>query len=76
VNSLKILSGGAAHGLVASVTPQFTSQTGWTIDGTFGAVGVMAAKLRNGEAADVMVARRRLRKSNRQCRDGDCCADG
>jgi molybdate transport system substrate-binding protein len=56
VNSLKILSGGAAQGLVASVTDVFTAQTGRGIDGTFGAVGVMAAKLREGVACDVMIS--------------------
>jgi molybdate transport system substrate-binding protein len=55
LNSLKLLSGGAAHGLVAAVTPQFTSKTGWSIDGNFGAVGGMAAKLRDGAAVDVMI---------------------
>jgi molybdate transport system substrate-binding protein len=56
VNSLKILSGGAAQGLVATVTREFTAQTGWGIDGTFGAVGSMAAKLREGAPADVMIS--------------------
>jgi molybdate transport system substrate-binding protein len=56
VSSLKILSGGAAQGLVASVADAFTQQTGWSIDGTFGAVGVMAAKLREGAACDVMIS--------------------
>jgi molybdate transport system substrate-binding protein len=56
VNSLKILSGGAAQGLVASVTQAFTGQTGWGIDGTFGAVGAMATRLRGGVACDVMIS--------------------
>jgi molybdate transport system substrate-binding protein len=56
VNKLKILSGGAAHGLVASVTDAFTRQTGWGIDGTYGAVGVMAARLREGAPCDVMIS--------------------
>ena len=56
MNSLKILSGGAAQGLVASVRQTFTAQTGWGIDGTFGAVGIMAAKLREGAPADVMIS--------------------
>jgi molybdate transport system substrate-binding protein len=56
VNSLKILSGGAAQGLVASITQTFTAQTGWSIEGTFGAVGIMAAKLRDGAPADVMIS--------------------
>jgi molybdate transport system substrate-binding protein len=55
VPSLKLLSGGAAQGLVAAATSQFTATTGWSIDGTFGAVGVMASKLRGGEAADVLI---------------------
>jgi molybdate transport system substrate-binding protein len=56
VNSLKILSGGAAQGLVARITQTFTTQTGWSIEGTFGAVGIMAAKLRDGAPADVMIS--------------------
>jgi molybdate transport system substrate-binding protein len=55
VTSLKLLSGGAAQGLVAAVTPRFTSQTSTGIDGEFGAVGSMAAKLRGGAAVDVMI---------------------
>ena len=53
--SLKLLSGGAAHGLVAAVTPQFAAVTGWSVDGTYGAVGTMAGKLRDGEPVDVMI---------------------
>lgn len=53
--ALKLLSGGAAHGLVAAVTPEFTARTGCSIDGTYGAVGIMAGKLRDGEAVDVMI---------------------
>ena len=53
--ALKLLSGGAAHGLVAAVTPGFTAKTGCSVDGTYGAVGIMAGKLRDGEAVDVMI---------------------
>jgi molybdate transport system substrate-binding protein len=56
VSSLKILSGGAAQGLVASLTPQFTSRTGWGIDGSYGAVGGMAERFRKGAAVDVMIS--------------------
>lgn len=52
---MKLLGGGAAHGLVAALTPQFTARTGWRIDGDFGAVGGMAARLRDGAAVDVMI---------------------
>jgi molybdate transport system substrate-binding protein len=55
MSSLKILSGGAAQGLVASLEAKFKAMTGLDITGEFGAVGVMADKLRAGTAADVVV---------------------
>ncbi len=54
-NALKILSGGAAQGLVASLRPEFKAMTGLDIEGEFGAVGAMADKLRAGTAADILV---------------------
>jgi len=53
--SLNILSGGAAHGLVASLAPKFKAQTGLDIEGEFGAVGAIADKLRSGMPADIVV---------------------
>jgi len=55
MSSLNILSGGAAHGLVASLTPAFKALTGFEIAGEFGAVGIMADKLRNGTSADIVI---------------------
>jgi molybdate transport system substrate-binding protein len=55
MSSLKILSGGAAQGLVASVAPKFKAITGLDIEGEFGAVGAMADKLRAGAQADIVV---------------------
>jgi molybdate transport system substrate-binding protein len=55
MTTLKILSGGAAQGLVASVAPKFKAMTGLDIEGEFGAVGAMADKLRSGTAADIVV---------------------
>lgn len=55
MTSLRILSGGAAHGLVARVAPAFEAESGLTISGAFGAVGEMAAKLRQGEQADILI---------------------
>jgi molybdate transport system substrate-binding protein len=55
MNSLNILSGGAAHGLVASLAPELKARTGLDIAGEFGAVGAVAEKLRNGVAADVVI---------------------
>ncbi len=55
MSSLRILSGGAAQGLVASLAPRFKQQTGLAIEGEFGAVGAMAGKLRGGTHADIVV---------------------
>ena len=52
---LNILSGGAAQGLIASLAPAFRAQTGLDIEGEFGAVGAMAANLRNGTRADLVI---------------------
>jgi molybdate transport system substrate-binding protein len=55
MSSLKILSGGAAQGLVASLAPKFKAMTGLEIEGEFGAVGAMAEKIRAGMPADIVV---------------------
>ena len=55
MNTLKILSGGAAQGLADALSPEFKAITGWSIEGEFGAVGTMADKLRAGISADVVV---------------------
>jgi molybdate transport system substrate-binding protein len=55
MTALRILSGGAAQGLVASLAPRFKQLTGLEIDGEFGAVGTMAGKLEAGTAADLVV---------------------
>ena len=55
MSALKILSGGAAQGLVASLAPEFKALTGLDIEGEFGAVGAMADKLRKGTPADIVV---------------------
>ena len=55
MSSLNILSGGAAHGLVRSLASDFKARTGFEITGEFGAVGVMADKLRKGTATDIVI---------------------
>lgn len=52
---LNILSGGAAQGLVEGLAPAFKSKTGLDIEGEFGAVGVMADKLRAGRPTDIVI---------------------
>jgi molybdate transport system substrate-binding protein len=60
VKTLRILSGGAAHGLVESVRTEFERDTGCRIDGTFSAVGAMRDRLLAGEPADLMILSRAL----------------
>jgi len=55
MTGLKILGGGAAQGLIASLAPTFRAQSGLDIEGEFGAVGAMAGKLRGGTPADIVV---------------------
>jgi molybdate transport system substrate-binding protein len=55
LTTLNILSGGAAQGLVRGLAEAFKAQTGFGIDGEFGAVGIMADKLRAGAAADLVI---------------------
>jgi molybdate transport system substrate-binding protein len=58
--TLKILSGGAAQGLVSALAARFKAETGYGIEGEFGAVGSMAAKLRSGTPADILILTRKL----------------
>ena len=55
MDTLKLLSGGAAQGLLELLGPIFTAQGGLVIDADFGAVGTMAAKLRGGVATDLVI---------------------
>ena len=55
MTSLSVLSGGAAHGLVASLATKFKAQTGLEVAGEFGAVGAMAQKLRQGTPTDIVI---------------------
>ncbi len=55
MTALSILSGGAAQGLVVSLTPKFKEKTGFDIAGEFGAVGAMAEKLRRGTPTDIVI---------------------
>jgi molybdate transport system substrate-binding protein len=55
MNTVNILSGGAAQGLVGSLAAKFKTLTGFDIGGEFGAVGAMADKLRKGTATDIVI---------------------
>ena len=55
---LRLLSAGAAKGLVAALQAGVRRRRGAGIDGTFGAVGAMREKLLAGEACDVVILTR------------------
>jgi molybdate transport system substrate-binding protein len=54
-DTVNILSGGAAQGLVRGLAEAFKAKTGFAVDGEFGAVGIMADKLRAGTPADLVI---------------------
>ena len=55
---IKLLSGGAANGLVSALTPAFSEATGHGISGEFSAVGAMRDRVLSGEAVDVLILTR------------------
>ncbi len=55
MKTLRIISGGAAQGLVGQLKDKFTAAQGMNVEGTFGAVGLMREKLLAGEPCDVMI---------------------
>ena len=60
MTTIRILGGGATQGWVEQRRAAFETATGCTIDGTFGAVGAMKAKLLAGEAVDLILLSRAL----------------
>ena len=60
LTTLRILSGGAAEGLVSCTAPAFHALTGFSITGKFGAVGEMATYVRKGDPVDVLILTRAL----------------
>ncbi|MCX7143221.1 MAG: substrate-binding domain-containing protein, partial [Proteobacteria bacterium] len=57
---LKILSAGAAQGVVTGLAGEFRAQTGYELECSFGAVGAMKEKLLGGTAADIIILTRAL----------------
>lgn len=60
MRTLRLLSGGAAQGLVEALRPEFEAASGCRIGGTFGAVGAMRDRLLAGDPADLMILSRAL----------------
>src|SRR3954462_14999234 len=53
--TLRILSGGALHGLVTRLQPAFEKANDCRIEGTYGAVGAMKDKLLAGTPCDLLI---------------------
>lgn len=53
--TIRVLSAGAAKGLVGDLTGGFTAATGETIDGTFSAVGAIRQHFEAGAPCDVLI---------------------
>jgi molybdate transport system substrate-binding protein len=53
--SLQLISGGAAQALVGQLESRFRAESGLSIVGTFGAVGLMKDKLLAGSPCDVVI---------------------
>lgn len=55
MSQINILSGGAAKGLVGQLEAQFLAQTHCSVNGTYGAVGLMKDQLLAGTPCDVLI---------------------
>jgi molybdate transport system substrate-binding protein len=52
---IRLLSGGAAQGLVRQLQDRFLAETGCAVEGSFGAVGTMRDRLLAGEPCDLVI---------------------
>ena len=53
--TLRVLSAGAAKGLVSDLDAAFTARTGALLEGSFSAVGAIRERFEGGEACDVLI---------------------
>ena len=57
---LHVLSGGAAQGLIGQLRERLLDETGFAVDGAFGAVGAMRDKLLEGAPCDLVILTQQL----------------
>ena len=57
---IRVLGGGAAQGLAATLGPAIAAATGLSVDGDYGPVGGMRDRIVAGEAADLVILSRSL----------------
>lgn len=69
---LRILSAGAAKGLVTALQGEFKAATGADVDGIFSAVGAIQDKFLAGEPCDVLILSQKMLDALQ--RRGDCLA--
>lgn len=55
MKTLHVISGGAAQGLVTQLHERYGAQQGYSLEGTFGAVGLMKDRLLAGAPCDVVI---------------------
>jgi molybdate transport system substrate-binding protein len=60
VPDLRLLSAGAAQGVVSALAPDFRARTGCELRATFQAVGALKEKLLAGEHCDVLISTRAM----------------
>ena len=53
--TVRVLSAGAAKGLVGDLQSDFTGASGETVEGSFSAVGAIRERFESGEACDVLI---------------------
>jgi molybdate transport system substrate-binding protein len=68
-----LLSGGAAKGLVGQLQERFAAETGFTVQGNFGAVGAMRDQLLAGAPCDLVILTQAL--IDQLARDGHVAAN-
>ena len=69
MKQLRLMSGGAAQGLVGALRENFEREHGCTLHGKFGAVGVMRDHLLAGDPSDLMILSQSL--IDQLMKDGD-----
>lgn len=57
---IRVLGGGAAQGITATLGPRIEAATGLAVDGDYGPVGGMRDRFVSGEAADLVILSRSL----------------
>src|SRR4051794_7478948 len=54
-SQIRLISGGAAQGLVERLKERFLADSGYVVVGSFGAVGTMKDRLLSGEPCDLVI---------------------